>query len=124
MKYEHHSTPSLRADTGHGHRPTLWNHRGPTCTHHDETVRCLQTLRAAQDVPRFRARVTMTGAILRRLNARRNLGLHVSCCVGQVCLHDERPDDCDPLTTGRTPALLRDGKEPVLAPTRLRFFLQ
>src|SRR5262245_6637859 len=108
MKNDQHRAARLGANTGHRHRPAFRNHRGTASADHHESVRRLETLRAVQDVPRFRTRVTMAGTVLRRLNTRRKHGLHVSRCVRQVGLHHEWPDDSDPLAAGRTPALLRD----------------
>src|SRR5215203_3854405 len=35
MENEEEGTANLGADTGHRHRPPLWNHGGPAGAHHD-----------------------------------------------------------------------------------------
>ena len=114
MKNEQDGAAHFRADTGHGHRPALWHHCGPTGAHHDETVRRLQTLRAAQDVPGFRAWMAMTGSAAGRLCAGRKNRLHVASRVGLTARYQERSNSGDSVSGCGAPAFLSDRKEPML----------
>ena len=63
MQDEHERPPSLPTDARDGHGPAVRHHRASARARHDETIRCLEALRSAHDIPRFGTWMTVAGTV-------------------------------------------------------------
>ena len=86
MQDEHERPPRLPTDARDGHGPALRHHGAPAGARHDETIRRLEALRSAHDVPRFGTWMTVPGTVAVGLWASpREQRHHIACgvwCVG------------------------------------------
>src|SRR5262249_25967014 len=97
------------------HWPALRNHGAAAGAGHDDPIWCFQTLGAAEDVPSFRAGMTMAGSTRPAgLQTGRKDSFHIAGSVWCVARDDQPTDHCDTLAPSGTPALLGNSKQPVL----------
>ena len=116
MKDEHERPTSLPTNARDGHGPTLRHHGAGARARHDETIRRLEALRSAHDVPRLGTWMTVPGTVAVGQRASpREQRLHIACSVWRVGCDLEGTDERDLLTPRGPPLFIGNGVEPVPA---------